>query len=84
MNLNGFTRTEQRMVEILEDGKRHTREELLESCRDELASMDTLYVHISNIRRKIPAGQDILCVFRERRMHYQWVRLLHSPNDGRT
>ena len=82
MASNNYTPTEQRIVTLLSDGKRHKRSEILEMC-DELSADGAAYVHISNIRKKLPSGEDILCVFWQKSTWYQHVRLLNSPYDGR-
>lgn len=80
-----FTRTEQRIVNALSDGMRHTARSLQpllpdtgKLCeRDGKARHRTLHVHITNIRKKLrPSGQDILCEYYNRRTYYRHVRLI--------
>lgn len=83
--LNGFTATENRIVELLSDGRPHRREEIHALLSDNLAALPAIQVHISNIRKKIKLrGEDILCTLVNRQIHYQHVVLLYSGNDGRT
>jgi DNA-binding winged helix-turn-helix (wHTH) protein len=79
-----FTPTQQRIINLLSDGKAHDKYELLEKCmEDELASVGTLAVHICNIRKQLHTiGEDILCVFVQRKYAYRHVRLINSPHDG--
>jgi len=84
MALNGFTTTEEAILNKLADGKPHTKEELLTVMPDpEFANVGNLRVHITRIRKKIqPKGHDIVCVSKGK-FYYQWVRLLANPYDGR-
>ena len=82
---NGFTPTEHRMLELLSDGLRHTREELHACLFDDLAELASIQPHICRIRKRLVGrGEDILCVARNQTYFYQHVRLLCSPNDGRS
>lgn len=85
MVLNGFTTTEEAILNKLADGKPHTKEELLAVMPDpEFANAGNLRTHIHRIRKKIqPKGHDVVSVYRYRVFSYQWVRLLASPYDGR-
>lgn len=78
---NGFTKTQQAMVDILSDGMPHTREELHACCGP--SSMSTIRFHLTYIRKKLPPGEDILLRILNRRRYYQWVRLLASAVNGR-
>jgi hypothetical protein len=82
--VNGFTPTERRMLELLKDGKPHRREELHSCLQDDLADLSAIQPHISNIRKRIRnLGEEIVCEFYQRSLHYRHVRLLSSPYDGR-
>jgi len=82
---NGFTPTQKRMLKVLSDGQRHTREELHACLDDELSALSAIQAHITYIRKHLEIrGEDIVCVARDRSYHYQHVRLLNSANDGRT
>ena len=82
---NGYTKTQQRILEMLSDGMPHTYLELFSCLPDpEGAMMDygagraTLAVKISDIRKHLrPKGQDIICEFNDRRRMYRHVRLLN-------
>lgn len=82
-NGNGFTTTEQAMLDILSDGKPHHRKELHACCGPSLAKVVT--VHIVSIRKKLPPGQNIVAVVGNhgKKPMYQHVRMLASPNNGR-
>lgn len=83
MASNGYTKTEQAILDILSDGKPHFRKELHVCCGPSL--MKVVTTHIVNIRKKLPPGQDIVAVVRNQGKlpMYQHVRTLASPNDGR-
>lgn len=79
--LNGkkeFTKTEQRIMDLLSDGYTHHRKEILKLLPDDNASMSMVCDHIGNVRRKLPNGQDIVCRYVRRAIHYQHVRLMGS------
>lgn len=85
MKSNGFSKTQQKMMTILSDGRAHTRDELKSCLWDELAQISALQPHLTKIRKQLnPRGEDIICVFKDRRICYQHVRLLASANTGRT
>ena len=78
-----FTPTERAMLEILSDGKLHTREELKTCCGP--CSMPAIKYHLVNIRKKLKKRcEDVVCVRARYGFFYQHVRLLDSPYDGRT
>ena len=63
LDLDKFTPTRQRIIDILLDGKSHPRGELIKCLEDPLASWQNLAQHISVIRKAIqPRGCDIVCV----------------------
>jgi len=75
-----FTKTQQRILDVLSDGLRHQNQELKELLPDQeadgLAKHKTVIVHIVHIRKKLrPIGQDILCEFYNRKKYYRRVRL---------
>ena len=76
-----LNKTERMMLDILSDGKRHPRKELHACCGP--SRFTIVSVHICNLRKKLPRGQDILCVARDNSHFYQLVRLIASANDGR-
>lgn len=81
---NGYTPTERRMLDILDDGLPHRREELHACLGDELAPLSAIQNHISRLRAKLkPKGHDVLCVSRDNTRYYQRVVLYASANDGR-
>ena len=83
--INGFTPTEKRILALLSDGNRHTREEVLACLDDDLAEMKAIKPHVSRIRKKLNLiGEEIVCVARDRSYFYQHVRLLPSAYDGRS
>ncbi len=74
-----FTPTQQRLFQMLLDGKSHTKEELKTCLFDELAKPEALSAHFSAMRKFLrPDGLNILCVFQNRKRVYQLVRLLRN------
>lgn len=58
-----FTATEQRILDILNDGEGHTRDELMKCLEDELARPGALHDHLKRMRRKLlRINQTICCV----------------------
>jgi len=79
-----MTPTETKIYKMLCDGFPHTFDEILRTCfDDDLAEVKTLRVHISHLRKKVPAGLDIKCITENNRQHYMLIRLLNSPYDDR-
>lgn len=73
-----FTPTELRMLEVLSDGRQHTRKELHACLYDELSSLKTVKFHVSTLRKKLERrGETIVCVLNNG-VHYRHVRLLAS------
>lgn len=71
-----FTVTEKKLLEILSDGMPHSKYQLLEVLDDGLAAVGALRVHITNIRKKLPAGQIIVCEYARQQTFYRHARLL--------
>lgn len=79
----GYTPTQQRILEVLEDGKRHSRKELLQCLNDEMTGRGVLNSHLHLLRQKLrPRGTDIICELHNRSIGYRWVRLLGNPYRG--
>lgn len=75
-----FTPTEQKIIDILQDGRPHHRSELRDALDGEFTALVNVQNHLSRIRKKIqPMGQDIVCELVNRRICYRQVRLLASP-----
>ena len=72
------------MMELLEDGNPHTRNELHALCAPG-SERETVQVHLSNIRKKIQRdGYTIACVFHQQKICYQLFRTLRSASDNRS
>lgn len=83
--MNGYSPTQVKILQLLSDGKPHTREEIHALLIDELCQIEMVSVHISRIRKHLrPKGEEIICELANRRIHYRHVRLLPSAYDGRT
>lgn len=80
-----FTPLERRFLHVLSDGMPHTFDELFLCMEDAHAERQTVYVHLSNIRRKLRVvGQDIVREVqtygpKNYKRFYRHVRLLASP-----
>lgn len=69
-------------LDTLSDGLPHSREELHTLCGPSNPKQVTW--HISYLRRHLrPVGQDIVSMTTPSGLHYQLVRSLASPYDGR-
>lgn len=76
-----FTATEQRIMDLLADGKRHTRDELFSCLEDEMQKKDNVNVHLTYIRRKIrPVGHDIISISQQGTTYYQHVTLVSTDD----
>lgn len=85
VNGNGYTPTQKRMLAVLRDGLPHTREELHACLPDDLSELRAIQAHISHIRKHLRVvGEEIVCEYYLRKLHYRHVRLLDSPYDGRS
>lgn len=87
--MDGFTPTQSRILRVLADGKRHSKDELLSDGRadndpdKQVMDVETLYVHICNIRKILnPRAEDIIVESYQRRPYYRWVRLLYPESRG--
>lgn len=77
--MNGYTVTEQKLLDVLSDGMPHALSALV-SVVDEYTEKGTVQVHIFNLRRKLaPHGRDIVC----REGKYRMMRVLASADDGK-
>lgn len=71
-----FTPTERKILEVLSDGMPHTRDELNQCLSDDLAASTALKNHMCQLRKKLPAGQDVICQYKNKQYHYRHIRLL--------
>jgi hypothetical protein len=66
-------------MDVLADGERHTKDQLVECLVDEMGNPRNVSFHVQRIRLTIrPAGQDVLCEFYQGRYYYRLVRLVSS------
>jgi len=74
-----WTPVETKMLQLLSDGKPHTREELHGCLWDDKSYLRTIQFHLSKIRQRLrPQGQDIICELFKRQIHYRHIRYLAS------
>lgn len=82
-----FTPAERRILDVLQDGMRHKRDEVFEALKNGDTQMDrtALHNHMQRIRQKLrPKGQDIVCEMYQQGLYYRHVRLLLSLNSPRS
>lgn len=74
-----YTPTQQRIIDLLQDGLPHLRIELMKCLGDDLTTVATLHSHFVKLRKKlVPRGETIVCEILNRRIAYRHVRLLSS------
>lgn len=82
--MEGLTRIERKVFDILSDGRPHTVAELM-TCLEPFSSVSALHFHIKNVRRKLRSSSyGINC---DESTHstttYRLVQNLVSPYDGK-
>lgn len=85
-----LTDTEQRIFRLLQDGFRHTRDEVLDCLREKYQTdedgkrqYNTIQSHIMRIRKKLHArGMDISCELKDKKIWYRMLRLIGSAYTG--
>lgn len=82
MDYSKFTKTQLKLLELLDDGLPHHRNELQQKLPDELAGRNALANMLCEMRKSLrPQGHDIICEYYRRGYHYRHVRLLSRSND---
>lgn len=76
-----FTDTEQRLMNLLNDGNGHPASQLRAAIPDELAGKTALQAHLSRIRVKL-RGERMDILYRNHVDAYYLVRIGRSHNDG--
>lgn len=77
-----YTDTQQRIINLLSDGKKHKKAEVLSCLLDKQASYSCLANHLCHLRKLLrPRGEDIICELSGYNIFYRHVRLLKSPYD---
>ncbi len=77
---NGFTPTQERLLDVLADGQSHQKNDLMAAIGTE-ATSSLLRVHLTFLRRKLrPMGQDVVCELLQERTYYRQVRKI-SPSE---
>lgn len=80
-NENGqFTPTQQRIMNVLNDGLTHPKSELMACLDDEMSDKSNLSVHLTYLRRKLrKKGLEIVSSKHGGNTTYRLVRTLTSP-----
>lgn len=82
MDFSKFTRTQLKLLELLEDGMPHHRNELQSKLPDELAGRNALANMLCEMRKFLrPQGHDIICEWYRKSYYYRHVRLLARSYD---
>lgn len=66
-----LTPTEKRIYALLQDGERHTKEELRAVLLDEFTSVKVVPQHVRNMRPKLAEGKIIVCELRGKTVFYR-------------
>lgn len=82
MDYSKFTTTQLKLLEALEDGLPHHRDELQGKLPDELAGRNALANMLCEMRKLMrPQGHDVICEWYRKNFHYRHVRLLAARYD---
>ncbi len=74
-----FTPVQQRMLDLLQDGNKHTKEELRKCLEDPESEVHNINMHLTYLRKKLrPKGYDLACETISRETRYRLVRLVSS------
>lgn len=77
-----FSILQQKILNVLANGKPHPRQELLDQMDDPLATFRNLNDHIYRLRKKLrPNGHDVICENVHRRICYRHVILIGGEED---
>jgi hypothetical protein len=80
--MKDFSKTQQRVLDVLSDGLPHKFNELLACLPDEMSGIDALRMLLSRVRPKLRArGEDIICQHLNHSHQYRHVRLLRSASE---
>ena len=73
---NGYTPTQRRMMDVLEDGLLHRKEELHACLWDEAGDPANVRPHLTALRNKLrPLGQSVAFIEVDGQGYYQRVRV---------
>ena len=69
--------TQIKILKMLSDGQRHKRTELMKLLPSGSTDYRALSAQITRLREKLkPHGQDIICEYNQRAIHYRHIRLI--------
>lgn len=75
--MNGWTPTEQRIWDLLKDGRSHHRDEVLACLGDTEADRNDLAQHLTRMRKRLrPKDKEIVCILRGYAVHFRLVKTL--------
>jgi DNA-binding response OmpR family regulator len=71
-----WTPTQARILDVLADGRPHSRQELRHVLWDEEGDRRTVRVHLCAIRKTLrPVGEDVICELHNGTICYRRIRL---------
>lgn len=76
-----LTPTETKLLELLSDGQPHYHKELVKCLWDEMGGRNNVRQRIFHLRKKLPAGQAILCVYHRKQFAYRLVSIISQPTS---
>lgn len=72
-----FTPIQERVIQLLSDGKRHHREEIKLAIHDDKIADSTVRAVVFRLNKRLePVGEKILCEYSGNRYSYRHVRLI--------
>lgn len=73
-----WTPVQAKMLQVLSDGKPHTKEELHACLHDDLGNMSNIRAHLTAINKQLrQSEQEIVCIsIGSLAVRYRWVKLL--------
>ncbi len=81
-NPSGYTPIEQRMINLLSDGIRHSYEEMFQCLDDELAGNTAVLFHITNLKNKLAKKGFGITSQRENKVtYYRMVRFIGKSSE---
>lgn len=78
-----LTPIQQRILQLLSDGRSHARAELHACLDDELAMLTSLKFHVSRLRQKLrPTGRTVHCEIQHGTSYYSLIPFSEPAGNG--
>jgi len=87
LDIDTFTPTQQRMLDVLHDGMPHSVDELKACLPGGTGRHRQVIANVSVLRKRLESEDKhilLLSVFHNRKLHYRLVRKLANPYNGRS